>query len=98
MQDAVYEIYPHWKILFFCHVSYQEAYCKTCGYELYEFTVAELLNFIQAKDLNHRCFISLLQQMDAEHNEVSCYLSVQWLSSGEVLKIVQDLHEELRMI
>jgi hypothetical protein len=32
--------------------------------------------------------------MDAEHNEVSCHLSVQWLSSGEVLKIVQDLHEE----
>jgi len=33
MQDAMYEIYPYWKILFFCHVSYQEAYCKTCGYE-----------------------------------------------------------------
>jgi len=33
MQNAIYEIYPHWKILFFCHVSYQDAYCKTFGYE-----------------------------------------------------------------
>lgn len=45
-----------------------------------------------ARGVNHGWFISLLQQMGAEHTEVSCHLSVQWLSSGEILKIVQDLH------
>jgi hypothetical protein len=98
VQDTIYEIYPNWKILFFCHVIHQEALCKTFRHEQYEGTVVELSIFLQARGLNHRWFIFLLQQMDAERTEVSCYLSVQWLSSGEVLKLVQDLHEEIIMV
>lgn len=99
-KDAIYCIWNVPKlenIVFLPYYSWEQVH-RTFKCEQYKGKVVELQNFIHARGLNHRWFISLLQQMDAEHTEVSCYLSVHWLSSRAVLKIVQGLHEEIIMI
>jgi len=52
-------------------------------------TVMKLVNFIQTRELNHRAFISPLQDLDAEHTDVPYYSNVRWLSLGKVLKGVE---------
>jgi hypothetical protein len=45
-------------------------------------TVDILVNFVRASGLNHRFFISLLQDLDAEHADAPYDSSVRWLRLG----------------
>jgi hypothetical protein len=43
-------------------------------------TFKEVVNFIRARGLNHRQFISLLENVGAEHTDVLYLLSLPWFS------------------
>jgi hypothetical protein len=49
-------------------------------------TVINLVSFIRARGLNNRQFISLLEDVGAEHTDVPCHPRVRWLSEENVLR------------
>ncbi len=57
--------------------------------------VVKTINFIQARALNHRQFISFLSTMDSEYGEHLYHSVVRWLSRGNVLKRCFALREEI---
>jgi hypothetical protein len=61
-------------------------------------TAARLVNFIGARDLSRRQFMSLLQDLDAEHTDVQYHSNIRWLGLGEILKKVWGLQEETLML
>ncbi|KAL7375030.1 hypothetical protein ABVT39_010920 [Epinephelus coioides] len=52
------------------------------------------LNF-RARALNHRQFVSLLEESETEHRDIGFHTAVRWLSLGKVLKSFWDLREEI---
>lgn len=58
-------------------------------------TVINIVNFIRARELNHRRFKSLLQELGSEHNDVILHTSVRWLSRGKVLERFFSLRNEI---
>ena len=57
--------------------------------------VVKIVNFIRARVLNHRQFITLLEDCDLDHNGVPYHTAVRWLSVGKVLRRVWDLEKEI---
>ena len=53
--------------------------------------VVKIVNFIGAIGLNHRQFITLLEDCDSHHSGVPYHTAVRWLSVGKVLKRIWDL-------
>ena len=58
-------------------------------------TVTKVVNFIRAKSLNHRQFVSLLEETESGHADLPYHTNVRWLSLGKVLKKVWDLKSEI---
>ena len=56
--------------------------------------VVKIANFIRARGLNHRQFVSLLEDIGSDHSDVLYHTSVRWLSLGKVLRRVWQLREE----
>ncbi|CAM2100319.1 unnamed protein product [Caretta caretta] len=61
-------------------------------------TVTKLVNFIIARDLNHRQFAFLLEESESELRDVQYHTNVRWLSLGKVLKRVWDLRAEIDLL
>lgn len=79
-------------------IIHQESLCKTAlQFKHIVDPVVSVVNIIRARGLNHRQFISFLEEMDAEHSDVLYHNNVRWLSIGKVLKRVWDLREEIKM-
>ena len=57
--------------------------------------VVKIVNFIEARGLNHRRFITFLEDCDSNHSDVSYYTAVHWFSVGKVLRRVWDLKTEI---
>ena len=77
-------------------IIHQESLCKAAlQFKHIVDPVVSVVNIIRARGLNHRQFISLLEDMDAEHSDVLYHNNVRWLSVGNVLKRVWDLREEI---
>lgn len=55
----------------------------------------KIVNFIRARTLNHRQFVSLLEEHEPEHCDIGYHTAVRWLSLGKVLKKVWDLKAEI---
>ena len=53
------------------------------------------MNFIRARGLNHRQFIGLLEDVNADYHDVLYHSNVRWLSLGKMLKQVWDLKDEI---
>ena len=51
-------------------------------------TVVQIVNLIRGsnKAHRHRCFITFLQELNAEFSDLPLYTKVRWLSAGKVLK------------
>ncbi|XP_049957636.1 general transcription factor II-I repeat domain-containing protein 2-like [Schistocerca serialis cubense] len=49
-------------------------------------TVISVINFIHARDLNHRKFKELLEELRAHYSDVLLHTAVKWLSKGKVLE------------
>ena len=57
--------------------------------------VVKIVNFIRAIGLNHRPFITLLEDCDSDHSGVPYHTAVHWLSVGKVLRCVWDLKTKI---
>ena len=57
--------------------------------------VTKTANFIRTSVLNHRQFVSLLEEHETEHGDIGYHTAVRWLSLGKVLKRVWDLRAEI---
>ena len=57
--------------------------------------VVKIVNFIRARGLNHRQFITLLEDCGSDHSDVLYHTAVRWLSLGKVLRRVWDLKTEI---
>ncbi|KAL2079794.1 hypothetical protein ACEWY4_025538 [Coilia grayii] len=97
MQDKVSEINPQQKLTFLHCIIHQEVLCKTVLKINHAVDVViKVVNFIRARALNHRQFVSLLEENESEHGDVSYHCAVRWLSLGKVLKSFWDLREQIQ--
>lgn len=57
-------------------------------------TVVNIVNFIRARELNHRKFKSMLQELNSEYGEV-LHTEVRWLSRTKVVERFYALRHEI---
>ena len=98
IQDQVKEANPNQDIVFLHCIIHQEVLCKSVLIlnNVVEI-VSQIVNFIRSRGLNHRQFITLLEELESEHSDVIYHSNVRWLSLGKVLKRVWDLRAEIRV-
>ena len=60
---------------------------KVLGMKLVD-PVVKIVNFIRARGLNHKQFITLLEDFDSDYSDVPYHTAVRWLSVGKVLRRV----------
>ena len=58
-------------------------------------TVVKIINFVLARGLNHRKFRSLLEEMNAQYQDLVYFCEVRWLSRGAMLQRFYDLRNEI---
>nr|XP_039258495.1 general transcription factor II-I repeat domain-containing protein 2A-like [Styela clava] len=97
MKDRVNEIDPKQQLVFLHCIIHQQVLCKSV-LKISHVTdvVTKLVNFIRSRALNHRQFISLLEEQENEHTDIGYHTTVRWLSLGKILKRVWDLQQEIR--
>ena len=59
--------------------------------------MVKVVNFISARALNHRVFITMCKEMNSEHIVLLLHTEVRWLSRGKVLARVFELRESIEM-
>ncbi|XP_068598240.1 general transcription factor II-I repeat domain-containing protein 2A-like [Brachionichthys hirsutus] len=96
IQDKVKEQNPEQDVIFLHCIIHQESLCKSV-LQLNHVVdpVVKLVNFIRARGLNHRQFVTILEETDADHQDLLYHCRVRWLSLGKVLKRVWELKEEI---
>uniref|UniRef100_A0A8C8RUL4 Uncharacterized protein n=1 Tax=Pelusios castaneus TaxID=367368 RepID=A0A8C8RUL4_9SAUR len=96
IQDKVKEENPDQDVIFLHCIIHQESLCKSV-LQLNRVVnpVVKLVNCIRAKGLQHRQFITFLEETDADHQDLLYHSRVRWLSLGKVFKRVWDLKEEI---
>ena len=97
IQDKVKEENPDQDIIFLHCIIHQQSLCKSV-LQLNHVVdpVVKLVNFIRARGLNHRQFITFLEETDADHQDLLYHSRVRWLSLGKVCQRVWELKEEIR--
>lgn len=58
-------------------------------------TIINIINFIRARELNHRKFKDLLEELQANYGDVILHTAVRWLSKGKVLERFFHLKHEI---
>ena len=58
-------------------------------------SVVKIINFILSRGLNHRQFKGLLEEMNAQHQDVVYFCEFRWLSRGGMLQRFYDLRNEI---
>ncbi|XP_049809507.1 general transcription factor II-I repeat domain-containing protein 2-like [Schistocerca nitens] len=58
-------------------------------------TVISVINFIRARELNHRKFKELLEELRACYSDFLLHIAVKWLSKGKVLEWFVNLKSEI---
>ena len=58
-------------------------------------TVVKIINFVLARGLNHRKFRSLLEEMNAQYQDLVYFCKVRWLSRGAMLQRFYDLRNKI---
>ncbi|XP_077573515.1 general transcription factor II-I repeat domain-containing protein 2-like [Stigmatopora nigra] len=96
IQDKVKEQNPEQDLIFLHCIIHQESLCKSVLQLNHVMDpVVKLVNFIRARGLNHRQFITFLEETDADHQDLLYQSRVRWLSLGKVLQRVWELKEEI---
>lgn len=96
IQDRVKDDSPNSDLIFLHCIIHQESLCKSVlQLDHVTKTMVKLVNLIQARGLNHRQFIQLLEESGAEHTDVLYHYNVRWLSLGKVLHRVWELRGEI---
>ena len=97
MQDKVTEIDPDQKLVLLHCIIHQHVLCKSVLKINHVIdVVTKIVNFIRARALNHRQFVSLLEEHETEQRDIGYHTAVRWLSLGKVLKRVWDLKAQIQ--
>ena len=59
--------------------------------------VIKVVNFIRARELNHRQFQKFLDDLDSEHQDLAYFSEVRWLSKGSMLRQFYELRKEVAL-
>ncbi|XP_042238726.1 general transcription factor II-I repeat domain-containing protein 2B-like [Homarus americanus] len=96
IQDQVRETNAEQNTVFLHCIIHQEVLCKSVlNLSHVVDTVVKVVNYIRASGLNHRQFITLLEDLESDHTDVLYHTNVRWLSLGKILKRVWELKEEI---
>ena len=57
----------------------------------------QVVNFIRGRPLNHRMFKLFCEEMGSEHVVLLFHTEVRWLSRGEILNRIAELHAEIAL-
>ena len=96
LSDRVAEINCTRELIFLHCIIHQEVLCeKVLGMNYVVDPVVKIVNFIRARGLNHRQFITLLEDCDSDYSDVPYHTDVRWLSMAKVLRRVWDLKAEI---
>ncbi|XP_071200642.1 general transcription factor II-I repeat domain-containing protein 2A-like [Rhinoderma darwinii] len=97
IQDKVKEENPDQDVILLHCIIHQESLCKSV-LQLNHVVdpVVKLVNFIRARGLNHRQFITFLEETNADHQDLLYHSRVRWLSLGKVFQRVWELKDEIR--
>ena len=96
IQDKVKEENPDQDVIFLHCIIHQESLCKSVLQLNHVVNpVVKLVNFIRARGLQHRQFITFLQETHADHQDLLYHSRVRWLSLGNVFQRVWELKEEI---
>ena len=97
IQDKVKEETPDQDVIFLHGIIPQESLCKSVlKLNHVANTVVKVVNFIQARRLQHHQFISFLEETDAYHQDLLYHSRVCWLSLGKVFQRVWELKGKIR--
>ena len=98
IQDQVRELIPDQNVVFLHCIIHQEVLCKRIlKLDHVVNTVKKVVNYIRTRGLNHRQFVTLLEEFESEHTDVLYHSNVRWLSFGIVLKRVWELRAEIAL-
>ena len=96
LSDRVAEIDCTRELIFLHCIIHQKVLCKkVLDMKRVVDPVVKIVNFIRARGLNYRQFITLLEDCDSDHSGVPYRTAVRWLSVGKVLRRVWDLKTEI---
>ncbi|KAK0152455.1 General transcription factor II-I repeat domain-containing protein 2A [Merluccius polli] len=96
IQNKVKEENPDQDVILLHCIIHQQSLCKSV-LQLNHVVdpVVKLVNVIRARGLNHRQFITFLEETDADHQDLLYHSRVRWLSLGKVCQRVWELKEEI---
>ena len=78
---------PDQDVIFLHCIIHQESLCKSVlKLNHVTNTVVKVVNFIRARELQHRQFISFLEEADTDHQDLLYHSRVRWLSLGKVFQ------------
>ena len=98
INNKIEEDFPTHSALSFHCIIHQESLCKSSLQLKHAMDpVVHAVNLLRARELKHRQFRSLLEDMEADFTDVLYHTNVRWLSMGRVLNRVWDLKTELIM-
>ena len=87
---------PDQDVIFLHCIIHQESLCKSVlKLNHVSNTVVKVVNFIRARGLQHRQFISFLEETNADHQDLLYHSRVRWLSLGKVFQRVWELKGEI---
>ena len=96
LSDSVAEVDCTRELIFLYCIIHQEVFCeKVLDMKDVVDPVIKIVNFIRVRGLNHRHFITLLEDCDSDHSGVPYHTAIRWLSMGKVLRRVWDLKTEI---
>lgn len=80
-----------------CLLHQETLACKISNEKLKDVmsTIISIINFIRARELNHRKFKDLLEELQANYGDVILHTAVRWLSKGKVLERFFHLKQEI---
>lgn len=82
-------------IILHCIIHQQNLCSKSIRLKNVMDVVVNTINFIRSRGLNHRQFKAFLDELSSEHDDVTYYCEVRWLSKGKMLKRFYDLRKEI---
>lgn len=82
---------------FHCIIHQEALCCKVLACKEVMSVVISSINFIRKKDLGHRQFQHILDEIESEYGDVIYFTEVRWLSRGAALQQFFDLKLEVEM-
>ena len=83
--------------IFHCIIHQQNLCAKSLKFKHFLSPVIKAVNFIRARGLNNRQFQKFLNDLDTEHQNLTYFSEVRWLSKGSTLRRFYELRKEVAL-